>query len=148
GWEFTAFDTTNRPVLGNKDGKTAKISYDAKGNSIWDFGAGQPILTYTKDGDLLTMLTPDGWLYDAFNGNNPTHGYNQDLGLYVDIYDNPDGTVEWDFSDGTTVITDQNGTPIEEIVPDENGGYTDIVFAIDLDVMNRALGYAKTNNQR
>jgi uncharacterized protein YukE len=147
GWEFTVFDSLNRPVAGHKDGKNVTIKYEANGNSIWDFGAGEPILTYDKNGNLLTMQTPDGWLFDAFNGTKPTHGYNKDLNVSVDIYYNPDGTAEWDFSDGSTLITDSNGTPIEEIIPDGKGGWVDIVFAVDLAVMEKVITYTQQNQQ-
>jgi hypothetical protein len=61
GWTFTDFDTTGRPIEGYKDGQHVAISYQANGNAVWDLGPGQAKLTYDKDGNLLTMETPDGW---------------------------------------------------------------------------------------
>jgi hypothetical protein len=102
---------------------------------------------YDKNGNLVKEIMPkvpgeNGyWVYDQFlNGDptKPTHGYNPETGQTVDIYYNADGTAEWDFSDGRTIITDKNGVPIEAIIPDGKGGYVDIVFKVQLQNLAKA----------
>jgi uncharacterized protein YukE len=142
GWTFTDFDSQGRPTAGHKDDTNASISYLPNGNSVWSLGADKPTLTYDKDGNLLTMVTPDGWVYDKFDDKGrPVHGSNGDLNLNVDVHYFPDGSMEWDFSDGSTLITDPDGVPLEQVIPNGDGGFYDIVFAVDLPKLKDAVDW-------
>ncbi len=140
--EFDGPDGEPEHVFHQGDGSKKNPSYDAT-------------MTYDGAGNLVTeQIGPD--TYSEFDGpdGEPEHVFHQGDGsaenpsYSADTYHNPDGTEEVDYSDGTTVIRDSEGTPIEEIIPDGNGGWADVVFAVELPLMNDVITRTKNNAQK
>ncbi|MER7277844.1 hypothetical protein ABT369_25725 [Dactylosporangium sp. NPDC000244] len=133
GWTFDTFNADGHPLSGHKGELTVTITYTDDGKVVWDLGKDLPKLTYDDEGNLERMEGSDGWVYDRFDKDGfPLHGVNTAAKLTVDISRLGDGSWEYDYSDGSTLITDEHGVPIEQWVPDGQGGFLDLVFSVDL----------------
>ncbi|MFG1607863.1 hypothetical protein, partial [Actinoplanes sp. NPDC049265] len=127
GWTFNDFDKQGRPKSGTKPGKPGEgpqsvtIKYDANG-SVWSYtdskGAVSSVVTKDATGKV-TKLEQGGWTYNEFDDDGrPLHGTKG--GEKVDIKYTASGLIESTFYDGkgksSTIVTDQNGRPIFQIV--------------------------------
>ncbi|MFF5173266.1 hypothetical protein ACFY3U_11580, partial [Micromonospora sp. NPDC000089] len=110
GTVFDRFDGDNRPVHGLVDGQPVSISYGGNGESTWTYSDGSALVR-NADGNAVRQTTPDGTVFDQFDGDNrPTHGVlparDGQPAQDVSITYGPDGSNTWTYGDGTVIKRD------------------------------------------
>jgi hypothetical protein len=122
GSAFTSFDTTGRLVKGTiltdpgAPAKSVSISYAADGSSVWNIEGG---LTLYRDsaGTVIREVTPDGWVFTAFDDKGrPTAGVNEGKSATI-TYADDDGSV-WTMGDGNVVTRNPVGAVLRVVTPE------------------------------
>jgi YD repeat-containing protein len=126
--------SAGRPTSGTlPDGTRYTVTYDAKGDAFQHLSNGTTV-EYSPSGKIIKETTPDGTVFDSFDGNGrPTSGTTADGTHFTTTYDAKGDTFQH-FSDGTTVEYDGSGHPIKTWTPDGK----EITWAVDLPALEAA----------
>ncbi|NGM15658.1 hypothetical protein [Verrucosispora sioxanthis] len=116
GVVFNRFNGDGAPTHGTVNGQSVDIAYQADGGSVWSYGDGTTV-TRDFDGVVVRQETPDGAVFDVFDGEGrPTHGIvgGQEVGI---TYSGA-GSSTWSYADGTVTVQNADGDPVRQTTAD------------------------------